>query len=185
MSVSPGQLQCGEACLSPPQRLAPQVQQATAQEFLQLAYRKLLEDTELTDVTFAVDGQLFLAHRCVLSWRSPSFHTMFDSGKGMHEGGSHTAGKDIVIKDVSAEVFRVLLRFLYAHTPPEEEDFWEGLVVGEMARVSDLFEASELYVHCVKRFTEELVVCNGIERLVLTRNSDVGAGGGGNGLRVG
>jgi len=82
-------------------------------------------------------------------------------------------------------VFRVLLRFLYAHTPPEEEDFWEGLVVGDMARVSDLFEASELYVHCVKRFTEELVVCNGIERLVLTRNSDVGAGGGGNGLRVG
>jgi len=34
---------------------------------------------------------------------------MFEPGKGMHEEGSSTAGKKIVMKDVSAGVFRVLL----------------------------------------------------------------------------
>jgi len=43
-------------------------------------YSKLLGDMELTDVTFAVDGQRFPAHRCVLAVRSPYFRALFKSG---------------------------------------------------------------------------------------------------------
>jgi len=93
------------------------------------------------------------------------------SGKGMHEEGSRVAGKDIVIKDVSAGAFRVLLKFLYAHTLPEEEDCGEGLAVGEMARVADRFQASELYAYCVEQFREGLMVGNDVERLVQAHDS--------------
>jgi len=159
-----------EASLAPPQRLAPKVQPAV-QDPLRIDYSKLLGDVELADVTFAVGGQRFPAHRCVLAARSPYFRALFKSGKGMHEEGSRAAGEDIVIKDVSAGAFCVLLKFLYAHTLPEQEDCGEGLAVGEMARVADRFQASELYAHCVEQFMEGLVVGNVVARLVQAHDS--------------
>ena len=157
-------------------------------------YSKMLRDTALADVTFVVDGQRFPAHRCVLVARSPYFCAMFESGNGIHEEGSRVAGHDIMIKDVSAGAFRTLerdnvfywkpnrkiindlqfrtlLQFLYAHTLPGKEDCGEGLAVGEMARVSDQFQASELYAHCVEQFTEGLVVSNVVARLVQAHDS--------------
>jgi len=68
----------------------------------------LFEDTELTDVTFAVDRQRFSAHRCVLAAWSPYFNGLFKSGKGMSECGGRSAGEDIVIEEVSAGTFRAL-----------------------------------------------------------------------------
>jgi len=162
-----GSLRVIEASLSPPQHLAPKVQPVINPLAIPLEdYSKMLEDAALADVTFAVGGQRFPAHRCVLAARSPYFRAMFESGKGMHEEGSRAAGQDVVIKDVSAGAFRTLLRFLYAHTLPEEEDCGEGLAVGEMARVADRFQASELYVHCVVQFREGLAVGNVVARLV-------------------
>jgi len=131
-------------------------------------YSKLLGDTELK---FAVGVQRFPANRCVLAAQSPYFRALFKLGKGMHEEGSRAAGEDIVIKDVSAGAFRVLLKFLYAHTLPEKEDCGEGLAVGEMVRVADRFQASELYALCVEQFMEGLVVGNVVARLVHAHDS--------------
>ena len=89
----------------------------------------------------------------------------------MHKEGSRAAGKDIVIKDVGAGAFRTLLRFLYVHTLPEEEDCGEGLAVGEMARVAGWFQESELYAQCVEHFREGLAVGNVAARLVQAHNS--------------
>jgi len=75
----------------------------------------------------------------------------------MCKSGACAAGQDIVIKDVSAGAFCVILQFLYTHTLPEEEDCGEGLTVGEMARVPDRFQASELYAHCMEQFSEAAV----------------------------
>ena len=86
----------------------------------------MLEDTVLADVTIVMDGQLFPVHRCVLAAQGLYFCAMFQQGKGMHEEGRSTAGKKIVIKDVSAGVFCVLLQFLYTHML----DFRKGLEVG-------------------------------------------------------
>lgn len=67
---------------------------------LQEDYGKLLEDTALADVTFAVDGQRFYGHRCVLAVRSPYFKALIESGRGMQEEESRMSGKDITIQEV-------------------------------------------------------------------------------------
>ena len=54
-------------------------------------YTKLLTDTALADVIFAVDGQRFPVHRCVLAARSPYFKALFASGQGMREEGRRAA----------------------------------------------------------------------------------------------
>ena len=160
-----------EASLMPPPHLAAKVQSVT-QDLLKEDYGKLLGDTELADVTFAVDGQRFPAHRCVLSARSAYFRGLFKSGKGMREGGGGAAAAtDIIFEEVSVGAFRVLLRFLYACWLPEEEDCGEGLGPGEMARVADRFQALELFEHCVRQFEEGLEVGNVVARLVQAHDS--------------
>lgn len=47
----------------------------------------------------------------MLATRSAYFGGLFNSGTGMSEGAGSAVGKDIVIKEVSAGVFRVLLSF--------------------------------------------------------------------------
>ena len=80
-----------DSSLAPPQRLAVKSVQNPLSIPLQ-DYGKLVEDTELVDVTFAVDGQRFPAHRCILAARSAFFSGLFKSGRGMSEGGSSAAG---------------------------------------------------------------------------------------------
>jgi len=119
-----------ETSLVPPLLLAPKVLPAV-QDPLRDDLSKLLDDTALTDVTFAVDGQRFPAHRCVLAARSPYFSGLFESGTGMSEGGGRASGEDIVIEGLSAGAFCTLLRFLYTHKLPEAENCGEGLEVGD------------------------------------------------------
>ena len=159
-----------EASLSPSLLLALKVLPAV-HDPLREDMSKLLDDTELADVTFAVDGHRFPAHRCVLAARSPYFSGLFKSGKVMSEGGGSAAGQDIVIDGVGAGAFRALLRFLYTHHLPEEEEFRERLEVVEMAQVADRFQAVALYKHCVQKFKEGLKVGNVVARLVQAHDS--------------
>mmetsp|Transcript_50931 Transcript_50931/g.74597 ORF Transcript_50931/g.74597 Transcript_50931/m.74597 type:complete len:604 (+) Transcript_50931:10-1821(+) len=167
-SQNDGCLRVVEASLVPPPRLV--VQPAAHLAALQTDYGKLLWDTELTDVTFLVDGEHFPAHRCVLAARSPFFKALFSSGQGMKEEESRAVGKAIAIKEVKAGAFRVLLRFLYTHQLPHEEDCGEGLKVGEMVQVADRMQALELCRHCVEQFRGVVKVSNVIERLVLAHD---------------
>ena len=142
-----------EASHAPPKSLARNVQ-PVVQDALRI-HGKLRDDTELVDVTFAVDRQRFLARRCVLAAQSPYICGLFKSGRGQSKGKGRAAGQDIVIKDVSAWAFGVQLQFLYSHMLPEEEDWRDGLTVGEMARVAVRFQASELYcMHTACRYSE-------------------------------
>ena len=129
---TPNQLRVVEASLSPPLQLAPKVLRTTQNPLqeLQQDYAMLFDETELANVTFSVDGQRVPTLRCVLAARSPYFRGLFKSCKGMREGEGSAAGQDIVIKDVSAGAFCALLRFLYTHNLPEEEDYREGLAEG-------------------------------------------------------
>jgi len=81
-------LRVAEASLAP--RLAVEPPVAIFMS-LQEDYAKLRTDTVLADVTFAVDGQRFPAHRCVLAARSPYFKALFASGVCMREEGSRAA----------------------------------------------------------------------------------------------
>jgi hypothetical protein len=162
-----------EASLTPPKRLAVEPVHKLELELCQ-DYGKLLEDTELADVTFAVDSQRFSAHRLVLAARSAYFSGLFKSGQGMREGGGSAAGEAIVLKEVRAGAFRVLLKYLYTGEVPEEEDCGEGLRAGEMAGVADRFQAAGLYEHCVGQFRGGLKVGNVVERLVQAHDSRLG-----------
>ena len=135
-------------------------------------YAKLLRDTRasVADVTFAVDGQRFPAHRCMLAVRSPYFKALFASGQGMREEGSRAAGKDIELEEVSAPKFAMLLEYLYAHKLPEGEEWQAGPGPGEMAVAADRFQASGLYVHCVRKFVGGLKVGKVVARLVHARD---------------
>ena len=161
-----------EASLMPPHHLSAKPIKNALHDALQ-DYGKLLEDTALADVTFVVDGHRFPAHRCVLAARSPYFSALFKPG--LREGAGAVASEDIVFHEVGDGAFRVLLRFLYTHTLPDDKDCGEGLEVGEMARVADRFQAAELYDHCVQRFGEGLEVRNVVERLVVAHDSSLPA----------
>jgi len=134
-------------------------------------YAKMLTDTALADVIFAVDGQRFLAHRCVLKARSPYFKALFASGQGMREEGSREAGGHIVLEDMSAPEFERLLEYLYGNKLPEGEEWKAGPGPGEMAVVADRFQASGLYAHCVVHFVGGFKVGNVMARLVQVRDS--------------
>ena len=54
---------------------------------------------------------------------------------------------------------------------PEEEDCGEGLELGDMAQVTDLFQAVAVYKRCVQQFREALKVGNVVARLVLAHDS--------------
>ena len=64
--------------------------------------------------------------------RNEYFNCMFS-----RECWKSASGQDIMLEDVSASAFRVLLEFLYAHRLPEDE---ESLGMEEMALVADRFQ---------------------------------------------
>nr|KYP63881.1 Protein roadkill [Cajanus cajan] len=75
----------------------------------------LLDDEELSDVTFVVDGEKFYAHKLILTTRSTTFETRFLEGKGLDKS-------EIVITDVEPRVFKTMLQFIYIDNfLPDEE----------------------------------------------------------------
>ncbi|KAG0549443.1 hypothetical protein BDA96_01G256100 [Sorghum bicolor] len=76
----------------------------------------LLQSTEGSDVTFDIGGGIFAAHRCVLACRSMVFKGLLLGS--MNEGT--TAGV-VRIDDMEAQVFKLLLGFIYSDSVPEKE----------------------------------------------------------------
>jgi hypothetical protein len=116
-----------DASLAPPAWMGPvdaaaeaaaEAHEEKAQQIEQLLgdHGKLVEDGELADGVFVLEGERFPLHRYVLAARSEYFRAGFKSG--MQDGGS----KEVCYEDVSSSAFRVLLRFLYGGELPA----WEG-----------------------------------------------------------
>jgi speckle-type POZ protein len=88
--------------------------------FLHDDFNEILAKKEMTDVSFEVDGEIFMAHRLVLATRSPVFKAeLFGS---MAEANM----KCIKINDMSALVFKVLLHFMYTDSLPPVADLFDG-----------------------------------------------------------
>ncbi|XP_037465229.1 BTB/POZ and MATH domain-containing protein 2-like [Triticum dicoccoides] len=119
----------------------------------------LLQTKVGADVTFEVSGETFTAHRCVLAARSKVFMAQLF---GPMKEGTSTSGV-IHIKDMGANVFRALLRFIYTDSCPEidndymeeEQEMSQGLEEGQedetikddmwLQRLQDLFVAADRY----------------------------------------
>ena len=74
---------------------------------------QLLESHAGADVTFAVSGESFTAHKNILAARSPVFKAKFFGG--MEE----TSSESVVIEDMEAAVFKSMLHFIYTDMAPE------------------------------------------------------------------
>jgi hypothetical protein len=75
--------------------------------------RRLINNNELSDVSFLVEGKEVYANRAILAVRSDYFKVMLYSG-GMRE--SMEAGAPIELQDVSHPVFLKVLEYLYTDT---------------------------------------------------------------------
>ena len=66
-----------------------------------------LKTSEFCDVMLDVSGQKYPAHRNILAAASPYFHAMFTGGL------SESSETEIHLHGTTAEVFEVLLKFMY------------------------------------------------------------------------
>lgn len=82
---------------------------------LQRHLNDLLLSGEGTHVTFEVKGETFAAHRCVLAARSSVFKAELFGP--MVEG---TTSNAIRVDDIKAQVFKLLLTFIYSDSVPDE-----------------------------------------------------------------
>ena len=67
-------------------------------------FKLLINDDEMSDVKFLVNGEIFHAHRCILAVRSQYFRAML-----FNQWRESTSNEEIVLTDVSSEVFLKIL----------------------------------------------------------------------------
>ncbi|CAN6318451.1 unnamed protein product [Urochloa humidicola] len=109
----------------------------------------LLASGEGADVTFQVTGETFKAHRCVLAAQSPVFKAeVFGTMKESISGAVR------LVDDMDADVFRVLLNFLYTDALPDFEDMKkkeEAAMVQHLLVAADRYNLERLKLICEDR----------------------------------
>lgn len=79
--------------------------------------KALLETGANSDITLVVEDQEFKVHKLHLATHSAVFAAMFE-----HEDTKEAIEKKVIIEDVSAEVMRTLLRYIYTSTVESKDD---------------------------------------------------------------
>lgn len=129
-----------------PAGMAPPPASSISDHFL-----RLLESTEMSDVTFQVGHREFAAHSVVLAARSPVFRAMFSGDGGRPPARAHRddgAGKRLVVRidDTAPAAFGALLHFVYADAlPPTVDAGADGGLVADMRVAGELLAAADKY----------------------------------------
>lgn len=123
----------------------------------------LLKNKVGTDVTFEVNDETFVAHRCVLAARSKVF--MAELFGPMKEGTTLTV---IHIRDMEGYVFAAMLNFIYTDSFPNiqidnnitEEEGQEEVVKGlqELLVAADRYDLQRLKFLCENKLSEYIGV---------------------------
>ncbi|XP_066146696.1 ankyrin repeat and BTB/POZ domain-containing protein 2 [Euwallacea fornicatus] len=104
---------------------------------------KYVNNPELSDVTFRVEGRLFYAHKIVLVTASPRLRAMLSSK--LCEGGLPT----VQINDIRYHIFQIVMQFLYQGgcqtLEPSSED------VLELMAAANFFQLDGLLRYCESR----------------------------------
>ncbi|KAF2913684.1 hypothetical protein DAI22_10g104800 [Oryza sativa Japonica Group] len=111
----------------------------------------LLETEKGADVVFEVGGQTFAAHRCVLAARSPVFRAEL---YGLMKEGD-TAGV-VRVEEMEAQVFKVLLRFLYTDSLPEMKE--EDVMCQHLLVAADRYNLERLKLICEEKLCKYISV---------------------------
>ncbi|KAJ3704866.1 hypothetical protein LUZ61_008571 [Rhynchospora tenuis] len=114
-------------------------------------FAELLESKEMADITFEIDGELFAAHKLVLSARSPVFKAEF-SGRM-----AESKMKTIKIKDIKPVTFKAMLHFIYTDSLPDMSDKDIPIVT----QVQHLYKAADIYLlDGLKAVCEDMIIRN-------------------------
>ena len=82
----------------------------------------LFDNERFSDVSLAVNGREFQAHKAILAARSPVFAAMFE-----HEMEERKQNR-VAITDVDDEVLKEMLRFIYTGKAPNLEKMADDLL---------------------------------------------------------
>uniref|UniRef100_A0A0E0EY49 BTB domain-containing protein n=1 Tax=Oryza meridionalis TaxID=40149 RepID=A0A0E0EY49_9ORYZ len=111
----------------------------------------LLETEKGADLVFDVGGQTFAAHRCVLAARSLVFRAEL---YGLMKEGD-TAGV-VRVEEMEAQVFKVLLRFLYTESLPEMKE--EDVMCQHLLVAADRYNLERLKLICEEKLCKYISV---------------------------
>ncbi|KAK4491303.1 hypothetical protein RD792_002039 [Penstemon davidsonii] len=122
------------------------------------SYKQLLESREGSDVSFEVEGEIFYAHKIILSTRSPVFKAQFFGP--LKEENSHC----IKIEEMHAYVFKALLHFIYCDVILDVGEVLAGLDSEWKAQLMThhLLAAADRYGIQTLRSLCELRLCENI-----------------------
>ncbi|KAG0543368.1 hypothetical protein BDA96_02G184500 [Sorghum bicolor] len=73
----------------------------------------ILMTSDLTDVSFLVDGETFRAHRLVLAARSPVFRAELFGRQMAEESSQQEQASSIAVQDMKASTFKSMLHYMY------------------------------------------------------------------------
>ena len=85
-------------------------------------FKRLVNDREMSDVCFLVEGQEVYAHRAILAVRSEYFRVLLFNGhmresvQAVEDGNMSRSGAPIEVQNVSHTVFLKVLEYLYTDT---------------------------------------------------------------------
>lgn len=116
----------------------------------------LFESQRFSDVTLAVAGKEYQAHKAVLAARSPVFAAMFE-----HEMEERKHNR-VEITDVDADVLKEMLRFIYTGKSNNLEKMADDLLAA-----ADKYALERLKVMCEEALCSGLSVENAAEVLIL------------------
>ncbi|CAM9480590.1 unnamed protein product [Choristocarpus tenellus] len=103
--------------------------------------RSLLDNSDLSDVTFMVQGSPVHAHKAILAVRCQHFHAMFTSGmRECHEG-------QVIIPNIRLPIFKALLEYIYVDSVDVSlEDSVELYIAADLYTIDRLKGLCELAV---------------------------------------
>ncbi|XP_050300296.1 ankyrin repeat and BTB/POZ domain-containing protein 2 [Anthonomus grandis grandis] len=101
---------------------------------------KYVNNPELSDVTFRVEGRLFYAHKIVLVTASPRLRAMLSSK--LCEGGLPT----VQINDIRYHIFQIVMQFLYQGGCQTLEPASEDIL--ELMAAANFFQLDGLLRYC-------------------------------------
>ncbi|XP_065158993.1 ankyrin repeat and BTB/POZ domain-containing protein 2 isoform X2 [Atheta coriaria] len=104
---------------------------------------KYVNNPELSDVTFRVEGRLFYAHKIVLVTASPRLRAMLSSK--LCEGGLPT----VQINDIRYHIFQIVMQFLYQGGCQTLEPAPEDIL--ELMAAANFFQLDGLLRYCESR----------------------------------
>ncbi|GIX93606.1 TD and POZ domain-containing protein 1-like [Caerostris extrusa] len=123
---------------------------------LSKSFNQLLLEPNFHDITLNVDGVKFLAHKSILSARSPVF-------KAMMKSPLEAESTSVEISDISKEIVKLMLQYIYSG----EVGFINVQTAMGLYYAADKYELIRLKEKCSKILASNLEVSNAIDILLL------------------